>query len=434
MSGGFCLKLKDSEGKIVKLFFYDTNFTTARNGGSNISNFETRLYTNLSKDETANCYLINPPGTNGNKLFCFDATVAGNGVKARKGDVTSLATAKVEHLWSTLNTDTKPANTSSIVKTITYHKAGYASFEYVSTGNVILAAKNSSGTIIWSWHLWLPIDKVKIVEHTNADYVKNMLNANLGALKTKQSDATDLGFYYQWGRKDPFVSAASKSSTTLASVRGTAKSTKARTDISTGQSKLDTTIHHPTWFITITADKKYCNRDWYGTSATTPVKFWSVDKTMYDPCPPGYKVPRVQQGPWKEVSKVASWNSTYKAIQYKNTNNVTIYFPAAGYLDRSTGSYKSGTLGVEGGYWGIDDGYSWNDTRRGQQFYNYFWYFTYTSSNLSFAFRYDDDSHHKDKSTADQGTFTGTFTEQNAGRATGRSVRCCKSTEDLTKE
>lgn len=431
MSDGFCLKLKDSAGKVVKLFFLDNKFTTKRNGVSNINNFETRLYTNLSKDETANCYLINKADATDSKLFCFDATVAGNGRTARSsGDVTSLATASVSHLWSTLNTSKAPTSDEQIVKSVTYHKAGYASFEYASTGNVILAAKNSSGTIIWSWHLWLPIAVVENVVHSNADFVKNMQNANLGALtRYIEGEARDLGFFYQWGRKDPFVGSSSKSSAVFAKVRGAEKSTVARKSIDGGQAKLNKTIQDPTCFITSVLNS-YSGRDWYGTSVTVPVKFWSVDKTMYDPCPPGYKVPRVQQGPWKGLSTGGKWSTKHKVIYYDNSSGKTIFFPAAGYLDRSTGNFKSGTLGVEGGYWGIDDGYSWNDTRRGQQFYNYFWYFTY-ASNLSCAFRFDDDSHHKDK--ADPPT-KDTFTEQGAGRATGRSVRCCKSTEDLTKE
>lgn len=426
MSDGFCLKLKDSAGKVVKLFFLDSKFTTKRNGVSNISNFETRLYTNLSKDETANCYLINKADATDSKLFCFDATVAGNGVIARSsGDKTSLATESVSHLWSTLNTSKAPASAESIVKSVTYHKAGYASFEYVSTGNVILAARNSSGTIIWSWHLWLPIDEVKIVKHTNADYVKNMLNANLGALNAKrQSAATDLGFYYQWGRKDPFVSASSKSSTTLAKVCGTAKSTVARKDITGAQARLDRIIQVPTCFITSVLDT-YSGRDWYGTSATVPVKFWSVDKTMYDPCPPGYKVPRVQAGPWKGLKDGSTWDSTNKGRYFKNTSNVEIWFPAAGFLERNTGNYNSGSLGAKGGYWGIDDLNNYSSSLRGTMFYNHYWYFTSSTC----AFNYDADNR-----TSGGGTTVpdGTFTEQHAGRATGRSVRCCKSTEDLT--
>lgn len=434
MANGFMLKLY-KDNKVEKLFFKDGSFTTKTNTITEIENFETKLYTNLSKDETANCYLINPPGTNGNKLFCFDATVAGNGVPARStGDVTSLATASVSHLWSTLNTSTKPTS-NSIVKSVTYHMAGYASFEYVSTGNVIVAARDSEETIIWSWHLWLPVVKVEPVVHTNALYVKNMLNANLGALtRYIEGEARDLGFFYQWGRKDPFVSSSSKTSVAYAKVQGTAKTTVARAEINTGgQARLNKTIQDPTCFIT-TVTGEYTGRDWYGTGSTAPVKFWSVDKTMYDPCPPGYKVPRVQEGPWRLLSGTGSkWSSTHKALYYDNDSGVRIFFPAAGFLDRSTGNYKSGTLGVEGGYWGIDDGYERNDTRRGKQFYNYYWYFTYDSSEKknSCAFNYDDDSHQKDKSTAGQDTFTGTFKEQNAGRATGRSVRCCKSTEQL---
>lgn len=426
MSDGFCLKLKDSAGKVVKLFFLDSPFTTKRNGVSNINNFETRLYTNLSKDETANCYLINKPGTNGNKLFCFYAKTAGNGRTAREtGDKTSLATESVSHLWSTFNTGTAPTSDEKIVKSVTYHKAGYACFEYVRTGNVILAARNSSGTIIWSWHLWLPDDEVKIVQHTNADYVKNMLNANLGALKTtRQSAATDLGFYYQWGRKDPFVGSSSKSSISYAKVYGAEKSTVARLSIEGGQAKLNKTIQDPTCFITSVLET-YSGRDWYGTSKTVPVKFWSVDKTMYDPCPPGYKVPRVQGGPWKGLKDGSTWDKTNKGRYFKNTSNVEIWFPAAGFLERNTGNYNSSSLGAKGGYWGIDDLNKYNSSLRGTMFYNHYWYF----DSSTCAFNYD-----ADKCTSGGGTTVpgGTFTEQHAGRATGRSVRCCKSTEDLT--
>lgn len=448
MSDGFCLKLKDSDGKVVKLFFYDSEFTTARNGGSNISNFETRLYTNLSKDETANCYLINT--TDGSK-FCFDAKTAGNGRPARtSGDKTSLATVSVTHLWSTLNTSAAPANTTSIVKELKYHKVGYASFDRVSTGNVVVAAKNSSGTIIWSWHLWLPIDKVENVVHFKTGTEMNgtnMLNANLGALKTnyESSGVRDLGFFYQWGRKDPFVSASQRTSTdagckniAYVKVLGAVKDFINRQDITGGKNKLDTTIRHPTWFIRSRDKNDKDNyydyfRDWYGTSETTPVKFWSIEKTMYDPCPPGYKVPRVLQGPWGYFASGAPWDNTKKGRSFTNQDGKTIWHPAAGFLHRCSGKYSGSknSLGVNGGYWGVDDDEPVNSSSRGTKMYNYYWYFEKNGCrfNIDISGNYTETGYGKVTDYITTGnTVSG---DLSSGRATGRSVRCCKSTEFL---
>lgn len=441
MGGGFCLRVMDG-GKVAKLFFLDNSFTSARNKISNISNFEGRLYTNLSKEETANCYLINT--TDGSK-FCFDAKIAGNGVIARdSGDKTTLSTASIVHLWSTLNTATAPSSDSKIISGLSYHKVGYASFDRVGTGNVIVAAKDSKKTIIWSWHLWLPIDNVEEVVHDKTGATMNktkMLNANLGALKTnyESSYARDFGFFYQWGRKDPFVSAAKRTAPTklesiqYAAVYGEQKDYINRIAIKGGQQKLDTTIHHPTWFIRAKDASNEDNytpngRDWYGTSSTTPEKFWSINKTMYDPCPPGYKVPRVLTGPWGYFSTYAGWDKTNCGRSFTNKDGKTIWHPAAGFLHRCSGKYSvsKNSLGVNGGYWGVDDTYSVGDKNRGTLMANYYWYMdasgcafnidTVSGSGSDAVFVTDNDGKPGDK---------------NAGRGTGRSVRCCKSTEFL---
>lgn len=360
----------------------------------------------LSTDGTANCYIVPAKGA-----YRFNASVKGN-------STTDIITpASVEYLWSTFNTATAPNTANEIVKAVSLGADGYATFETTGvSGNVIVAARDAEDNIIWSWHLWIPKDDIHSVLHKKTGATMNgttMLNANLGALTTSYSpdDARDLGFFYQWGRKDPFVSASIRTTTAprsipYAAVHGEQKIFENRG--ADGKS-VDFTVSHPTHFICSTDDAgnqiyESGYKDW-NTSATKHLKLWDNVKTIYDPCPPGYVVPRVQSGPWGYFSTGSPWDNTKHGRLFTNTQNEDIWHPAAGFLHRCSGKYSGSinSLGENGGYWGTDDDAPGD--KRGYKAYNYFWYM----DSSSCAFNIDSDS-----------------VDKNSGRGTGRSVRCCK--------
>lgn len=94
-----------------------------------------------------------------------------------------------------------------------------------SRGNALIAAYNSNGDIIWSWHIWVTENEPgnvsnAVVYSTYAWNERQIFNAirvpgyaimpcNLGALKYEPDNVDNLdpathGMLYQWGRKDPF--------------------------------------------------------------------------------------------------------------------------------------------------------------------------------------------------------------------------------------
>lgn len=109
-----------------------------------------------------------------------------------------------------------------------------------------------------------------------------MMNRNVGALSNKAADKSlTYGMIFQWGRKDPFVSTNDEESSTFASTFPPFVSTSIDKDDETGTVKY--TVANPTVFIKSTNDE--------GWQYSTNKKLWASSKTMYDPCPAGWKVP-----------------------------------------------------------------------------------------------------------------------------------------------
>lgn len=194
-------------------------------------------------------------------------------------------------------------------------------------GNALIAACNSSGIIVWSWHLWItdyvPQGITSTINYEQAQAMTKggsvhqyATNAFKSGVYTKKvimdrnlcataggfpgSDASNIvfarryGFQYQWGRKDPF----------FASVDGTANEIKviyngdgeatAITMAAYGSDNmvengntLSWSIQHPMSFITN-------NESWYDGNQKGGGHRYLFDnngeKTLYDPCPNGWTI------------------------------------------------------------------------------------------------------------------------------------------------
>lgn len=103
------------------------------------------------------------------------------------------------------------------------------------------------------------------------------------AISATIEDNGSLGLMYQWGRKDPIIGAYQ-----ILNEKDIARSygrewTYVKSDASIGT--IGYTVQNPTTFIT----KSSGSNDWlYGTHDSTR---WGSEKTIYDPCPPGWRVP-----------------------------------------------------------------------------------------------------------------------------------------------
>ncbi len=304
----------------------------------------------LSANGTANCYIVPQAGA-----YKFKATVKGN------DEEQTIAPASVEYLWSTFNTTTAPATANDIISDISFDAtSGYVSFNATGTkGNVVVAAKDAQGTILWSWHLWCT--EVNEVAHNKNNMNGHiMADRNLGALSNTYSaeNTVDFGLFYEWGRKDPFVCAAGvrtisdPANTPYAAVHGVQRTTVASTDsgVNVGGTSVAYAVAHPTAYIT----RDTSPYDW---NVTTNNNLWKANsKTMYDPCPVGYRVPKVSAGPWGYFTANTTWDSTYRGRYFTNADNIVVWHPAPGAFSAFTGLYfnSNNTLGTSGRYWGSD--------------------------------------------------------------------------------
>lgn len=236
--------------------------------------------------KTANCYIVSSPGT-----YSFD-TVKGNSSES-VGNVVSA-----EVLWESFGTDVAPS-VGDLISSVSYSsdKISYTVASPFKEGNAVIAAKDASGSILWSWHIWMTDMPEEQVYANNAGI---LMDRNLGATSATPGDVGTYGLYYQWGRKDPFLGATNNDQES--------KSTNiwpssVKTSSTTGT--IDYAIKHPMTFISYSA----VNYDWCMTSDYTR---WGSDKTIYDPCPSGWRVPDGgREGFWAKSGLMNSDTNDY---------------------------------------------------------------------------------------------------------------------------
>ena len=302
----------------------------------------------LAEDgETANCYVVSKAGS-----YKFPL-VMGNDPEHTLSEI-----SKVTVLWETDNTSASQT-VGSIIKDVT-NNSRYVYFNTPSTlknGNAVIAAWRKVGgkdTIVWSWHIWVCKDfDPDASAQTLRRKPKPMMDRNLGALSNSATSPLSNGFFYQWGRKDPFpgaiesyVAADGGAGTYMSTTVGALKLEPAVN--STRSVTVDYVIAHPDVFITSTEGY------WLPSSINT---LWGVEsnyqggqitekvyKSLYDPCPPGWKVPRAHvmngtqhvesQEAWSGLSSTEyRWEAYGRGIYLPTTQGDT-WYPNNGYITK----------------------------------------------------------------------------------------------------
>ncbi|MGN0189722.1 MAG: hypothetical protein ACI395_09430 [Candidatus Cryptobacteroides sp.] len=354
----------------------------------------------LSSSESANCYIVSKAGT-----YKF-ATVKGND----KGQTLPVASAEI--LWESFGSSSVPQQ-GDLVSTVAY-RDGYVAFmtaPVFTKGNASIAVKDAAGTILWSWHIWFTDQPAEHIYPNNAG---TMMDRNLGATAVKGDG--DCGLIYEWGRKDPFLGG------TGAIDAMNAKSTitwptpvQANATIGT----IEWSIQNPTTYIWNKVEyanlgttdapiwKPTGNSDWVynpacadgSTEKIIETGRWGSVKTIYDPCPAGWRVPDGGDNSIWNVAGFSSNNVTRISSGVEFTiSSGTTWFPAAGCRAQTDGKLdKVGTIGY---YWAATV-----DTQYGTQAHKFHFNFDYWTELGS------------------AGSFSAT------GKlypAWGMSVRCCK--------
>lgn len=313
------------------------------------------------KSATANCYIVSEAGA-----YKFQI-VKGNSSES-VGSV-----EKAEVLWESFGTDETPS-VGDLVRNASY-KDGYITFETDSTfreGNAVIAAKDASGKILWSWHIWLTDQPQGQPYYNNAG---TMMDRNLGATSATPGDVGALGLLYQWGRKDPFLGSSSISSETVA------KSTISwPSPVSTNSSRgtVSYVTANPTTFVTAGFSLDY---DWHYSFRYNT--FWTTSdkaKSIFDPCPAGWRVPDGgDDGVWSKAlgsSEYFTDESLYKSsneginFSSKFGSASTIWYPDSGYRYNGDGDLFG--VGDGGHCWSAspdgDDAYCLFFSRHGDVF------------------------------------------------------------------
>ena len=170
------------------------------------------------------------------------------------------------------------------------------------------------------------------------------MDRNLGATSATPGNVGALGLLYQWGRKDPFLGSSSISISTVALSTGTWETVF-------GEQTVDYAIEIPMTYITYYND--WCSNAW----DYYEIRWKESEKSLYDPCPVGYRVPKGgESGFWatalgtsSATSEGTTWDDTNKGRHWTLADGTTAWYPAVGYRHNDSGALLD--VGSYGCYW-----------------------------------------------------------------------------------
>lgn len=337
-------------------------------------------FTPLDTEGTANSYIAD----RGAGSYSFTATIMGNGVDgiidegkfedASGNILTKAGGANIHPLSAKLLWQ----DTDELVEQVALVNGRVQVKMGRSQGNAVIAVYDKTNPnaedakVLWSWHLWCTATP-KILEFVTSIYTGNnykVMDRNLGATATKAYLGTVQGLHYQWGRKDPFSGSLTYDGirTILYDVRsgqGVYKYSDER--VTAGQAiSTPSSLYSPrrglggeSW-CTKTTELKYLWGNPDGEQDAFPKE---TLKSLYDPCPYGYKV--APHDVFKILSKGeiaifppagASLGDMYFIKSYF-ANGSTFYYDNAGidetkliYLPET---YRPNGDGIKLGKWGV---------------------------------------------------------------------------------
>ena len=212
-------------------------------------------------------------------------------------------------------------------------------------GNALIGAYKDN-TLAWTYHVWvINGNPAASFEFTNADGAKfTFIDRNLGAIDAS-SDGDNFGLYYYWGNRHPYAGGE----TTVYDIENNAlEYATEETGTICSENSLDDvfeySLTHPmTYFAS--NNNKSGNYEWLfihkdADKWTAKADLWggvSGNKSIYDPCPEGYKVPSFAATDAFKAAN-ATQEKTYNGeaanknfIGWKFTNESgSTFFPAAG--------------------------------------------------------------------------------------------------------
>lgn len=416
---------------------------TARIKGMNTTDLRVSIGTDLSADGLANCYLASED----NHWYRFNGMVRGNGntedyanqqypglslmpsILEGAPDAVTIPVDIVKSVAIVWQTN------SGIITQVEWDVNGSVRFMTGTTkGNALIAIKDAKGTILWSWHIWrtdgvdlMEFNKthtIKVKTNTNREWYGNvvgkkamrerelvMMECQIGAHLDRSGSAVTyegnidaFNVKYQFGRKDPIPFST-----------GYGGYEPCSGDRSTALQSLDFSIQHPdklmggasatlNWMYNAavgTPAWKVSNCLWgdnntsvgaMNTNGNLDPDPWGFPgekgtKTIYDPCPAGWRVAPGDAwtgiadnniAGWRSVKNYAyigSFNKGYILYFGGEDSGLSTFYPASGYRDgkNSGTAYSQGT-----------GGYGWLSSPCGNNSVNSTRFFFHESDNTLF--------------------------------------------------
>ena len=344
---GFFIKFRDSNGKFVKSYTTYDEISIERAKTVSLGNISADIKTyddpfssdilDIDDKGNANCYIITAPGK-----YKFKA-VRGN-------DYTSFFedAAKADVLWETWN-DASEVTEHSIIASASYAE-DYVIIhtpETLKPGNAVIAVRDMADNVLWSWHIWIPKTAIETNEFGGI-MGRPLMDRNLGALVAAKAeeavviDPLSYGLSYQWGRKDPYCGPSEINSSTPATCSGAQE--KADDGSTQKTISLLDCIANPRHLTHIN------NGNWLDENNANLWEAADGSKTIYDPCPPGYMVPRKTSDPfWSSFASAEGWAVDVPG-GWITMGNPAAVFPISGYRD-DYGVAGFAYVGVRALYW-----------------------------------------------------------------------------------
>lgn len=265
-----------------------------------VNTFDKRVTSqNFSYYKTANSFLIAPEKGQVLSFSPYDAPgtdVNGTGIVYKEqlieGRYSKVDAVKL--IWQTSNNLITVSHGQGMIS-VKPNEAG-------TSGNALIGAYDEAGDMLWSWHIWVT-DYVDIVFNNLIDPLmgtiqtynnETWMDRNLGALNIQTSAVAEL--MYQWGRKDPFLD-------------------NYYTQVLAPVDALMASIMNPTVFYNVKT-----GNTWYGDIGQVEYLWQDNVKTIFDPCPYGWRIP--PKGSWSSFNygNFSTWyNDRYSDYKINDT-------------------------------------------------------------------------------------------------------------------
>ena len=310
------------------------------------THIDIRPVIDLSAGGTANCYMAQP-----HNKYKFNASVKGNSNISTGMAANAKIEVYTENTTELHGTRYGGIEAEDVLIMDCYLKDGYIYFTTSLDnlyGNATIALKNPQGQILWSWHIWI-VDYNPATSYDTVDWGvignKKFMKMNLGALNNTMYDSRAMGMMYQWGRKDPYMGAAAYDSNSEVLYEAYNSAEYGSVEASASSSTLAYALRHPGYAI---MDEASGDGDWLDEHENA---LWGEEKTLFDPCPPGWIVPP------RPIYNNHSVSSQYQYGMQMDG----IWYPATGF--HHPVSFNLNKVGMEGHYWYStpkDDGHAYS--------------------------------------------------------------------------